>query len=322
VRPLEVLLLASLAFSGIALCVAPDRRPRWLRNLPALPISLALLHLFINHGRWQLFGAYGVAAVMSIVAVAQMRTRDGVPPDRPWRRRIGGVSVLLVTGVASLLAWLVPVFPLPAPTGPLKVGSRWLVLTDGAREEALTPEPGDRRQVVVRVWYPADSVAGDTDSYMEEPVARAIASALSLPAIVFSHLSLVSTHSYRTAWLPSAPARFPLILFSHGYAVGTESQDTVQMQELASHGFVVASIDHPYEAGAILMPGARLLRTRLPFNPLSDTAAVRRTTEAIARLQLATDTAAIAAEVQQLYATSDALQTYAGPRPRASTSTV
>lgn len=309
VRPLEVVFLVALLLAGISLWFAPERRPRWLRIHPALPITLALVHVFIDHGRWQLYLAYGVAGVLSIIAVIGMRSRDEAAIDRPWARRLGGTAIVLVAGATILLAAAVPVFSLPEPTGKLKVGSRWIVLTDSSREEALTPEPGDHRRVVVRVWYPADSVQGEPDSYIEEPVARAIATGLKLPGIVLSHLTLVPTHSYRRAWLPPTPARFPLILFSHGYAIGTESQNTVQMEELASQGFVVASIDHPYEAGAILMPGDSLLRPRLPFDALGDTAAVRRMNASVARLKVARDTTEVAALVRELYAASTPLET-------------
>ncbi len=308
-RPLEVVFLVALLLAGISLWFAPERRPRWLRIHPVLPITLALVHVFIDHGRWQLYLAYVVAGVLAIVAVVGMRSRDEAPVDRPWARRLGGSAIALVAGATILLASAVPVFSLPEPTGKLKVGSRWIVLTDSSREEALTPEPGDHRRVVVRVWYPADSVLGEADSYIEEPVARAIATGLKLPGIVLSHLTLVPTHAYRRAWLPATPARFPLILFSHGYAIGTESQNTVQMEELASQGFVVASIDHPYEAGAILMPGDSLLTPRLPFDVIGDTAAVRRMNASVARLKVARDTTEVAALVRELYAASSALET-------------
>lgn len=308
-RPLEIVFLLSLLAAGAALWFAPERRPRWLRVHPALPITLALVHVLIEHGRWQLFVAYGVAGLLAIFAVVGMRTRETAAVDHPWPRRLGGTAVVLVAGATMLFAWAVPIFAIPEPTGSYKVGSRWLILTDSSREEALTPEPGDHRRVIVRVWFPADSVQGEPDTYMEEPVARAIAEGLSLPGIAFSHFPLVPTHAYRRAWLPAAPERFPLILFSHGYGIGTESQNTVQMEELASHGFVVASIDHPYEAGGILLPGDSLLRARLPFDPLGDTAAVRRMTASVARLKALRDTTEIAGEVRELYAASSALET-------------
>lgn len=49
-------------------------------------------------------------------------------------------------------------------------------------------------------------------------------------------------------WYPEASdSTFPLVVFSHG-ATGVRSSNESLFQELASHGYVVASIDHPYHA--------------------------------------------------------------------------
>jgi hypothetical protein len=70
VRLLEIVFLASLLLSGVALFIAPDRRTGLFRYRPAVPITLALVHAFIDEGRWQLFVAYGLAALVSIAASA------------------------------------------------------------------------------------------------------------------------------------------------------------------------------------------------------------------------------------------------------------
>jgi dienelactone hydrolase len=51
-----------------------------------------------------------------------------------------------------------------------------------------------------------------------------------------------------TFWYPEpATGRFPLIVFSHG-AFGTRNSNLSLYAELASHGYVVAAVDHPYHA--------------------------------------------------------------------------
>jgi len=48
-------------------------------------------------------------------------------------------------------------------------------------------------------------------------------------------------------WFPkNAVGKFPLIVFSHG-SFGTKSSNTSLYNELASHGYVVCSIDHTYQ---------------------------------------------------------------------------
>jgi dienelactone hydrolase len=49
-------------------------------------------------------------------------------------------------------------------------------------------------------------------------------------------------------WYPKdAGGRFPLVVFSHG-AFGMKTSDTSTFMELASNGYVVCSIDHPYHS--------------------------------------------------------------------------
>lgn len=49
-------------------------------------------------------------------------------------------------------------------------------------------------------------------------------------------------------WYPEdADGKYPLIVFSHG-AFGVRTSNTSTMMELASNGYVVCSIDHPYHA--------------------------------------------------------------------------
>ena len=47
-------------------------------------------------------------------------------------------------------------------------------------------------------------------------------------------------------------ARFPVILFQHGYT-GLPSSHTALMEDLASHGWAVLNSIHPYEATAAML---------------------------------------------------------------------
>ena len=63
-----------------------------------------------------------------------------------------------------------------------------------------------------------------------------------------------------TFWYPEgARGRFPLVVFSHG-AFGTRNSNVSLYTELASHGYVVAALDHPYHA-----PWTRDVEGRLIF---------------------------------------------------------
>lgn len=83
--------------------------------------------------------------------------------------------------------------------------------------------------------------------------------ALGLPSFLFEHLALVRTHAYVDAPPAVAESPFPILVFSHGYNQGFPGQNTAQMQELASHGYAVFSIAHPYESIVVLFPDGRIV---------------------------------------------------------------
>jgi hypothetical protein len=69
--------------------------------------------------------------------------------------------------------------------------------------------------------------------------------------------------AYGNAPVATMQAVFPVLIFSHGYAPGFSRQNTVQLEALASHGYVVFSISHTHEALVSLFPDGRVI----PFSP-------------------------------------------------------
>lgn len=174
----------------------------------------------------------------------------------------GALSGLLWWVPAIALPALLPVFELPEPTGSFAVGATSFHFVDVSREEAITSDPADKRELLVRVWYPADPPAGArTRPYWEEAhtFGSALAGSIGMPAFLFDHLALVDTHSYGDAPLAADEPSYPVLVFSHGYYPGFASQNTVQMEELASHGYVVFSIAHSYETLVTVYPNGDIV---------------------------------------------------------------
>ena len=225
-----------------------------------LEIVLLLIHTFVEGARWQMLPVYGISIIFIIKSIFQLRkfllNKKGaleVSEVAAPRRRMG-VGVILLTivlvGTTSFLNNLLPVFVLLEPTGEYSVGTTTFDLTDSSRDETFTPRLSEYRRIFVRAWYPADQVTGlSTVPYVENPVEFGIGvqNSWGFPSIIVSHFSLVKTHSYRDVPLSTAESEYPILFFSHGYG-GIEFQNTVLMQELASHGYVCFSINHPYES--------------------------------------------------------------------------
>src|SRR4051812_29448626 len=150
-----------------------------------------------------------------------------------------------------------PPFHLPAPTGAFAVGTTSWTLTDADRAEPFAP--GERRQVKVVALYPAESPRGARASYLREGVeeARAFAGLIRAASGSYDAIAEVETHSFVDA-SPIAGARLPLLVFSHGYG-GVGSAHASLLEDLASHGYAVLSIVHPYESAATRLDGGRVV---------------------------------------------------------------
>jgi hypothetical protein len=253
-RPVEALLIFSLGVSVISLFVEASRRNRWLHLLPAFSLAIAGIHLILEGYRWQMVPVYLLACLLFLFTVRNIRY--GIRPWLSWQstdRRVlrilgASISTLLLLDIL-FLQWFVPLFKLPQPTGPYQVGTRYFYNVDTSREEQFTEQPGDYRAVSAEVWYPASPGKMDrVKCYMEgaEEVSPAFGAFLGLPSFVFSHLCNVKTHAYLDADILVGSDPYPVLVFSHAFA-GNILQNTLLMEEMASHGYIIFSVGHAYE---------------------------------------------------------------------------
>ena len=57
----------------------------------------------------------------------------------------------------------------------------------------------------------------------------------------------VKSNSFSNAKADNQNGPYPLVIFSHGLG-GNRTQNTIIIEELASHGYVVIAIEHAYDA--------------------------------------------------------------------------
>jgi pimeloyl-ACP methyl ester carboxylesterase len=165
------------------------------------------------------------------------------------RLRVLAAGLFLLVGTVGSIARQAAPFVLPAPTGTFSIGATSWTLVDESREETFAP--GTRRQVRVNAWYPAARGAGGTATpYLIEGPAdvRTLGTLVRSPGS-YEVVAGVTTHSRIDAPLLEGAERLPLLVFSHGY-IGNPSSYTALLEDLASHGYVVLSVVHPYESTA------------------------------------------------------------------------
>ncbi|MBD2871347.1 alpha/beta hydrolase family protein [Paenibacillus arenilitoris] len=157
-------------------------------------------------------------------------------------------SILLVLLAASLF-YLLPKKLFREPSGPYSVGTTIRYAVDAARDEILSPQPGDKRELLLQIWYPAadnDLPRASYGTHMPETIA-AMSDDLGVPSFLLRHLEDVRSYSALNAPMSGEESAYPVILFSHGFGL-YGFQNTFQMEELASQGYIVAAIQHPYHS--------------------------------------------------------------------------
>lgn len=249
-RVFEILILVTLLVRLIGYSFPSIRRSRWIDVIPSLTVLLTVMHLTLEKYRWQMVPAYVLTLLLFLLSLRQLR-RGGQPQDRRVPNRvsilIGFLLRSLIFTVIAAFPIILPVFRLPDPTGQYQIGTTKLYLVDSTRSEVNTPNPHDHREFVVRVWYPAQVKPGDKAAPLMEH-----------PPFQFSHLSRVKSHAYQDAPVSSAQSIYPVLIFSHGH-VGFIEQNLTLMEELASHGYIVCSIAHTYQAIVTVFPDGRVV---------------------------------------------------------------
>lgn len=228
--------------------ILPFRKRAWNLSLLATMAGLSMAHLILEGYRWQMVPIYAFSGVLLMWGLWRC-SAGHVEQSQPacWRRMVvalgkGTLALLLIA--SSLLPTYLPVFELPEPSGPFGIGTSYLYLIDQDRIDEFSSEPGRHRELSIRMWYPIEAGSpAPRVPYMRKEAAVAMARAQDLPRFFLTHFSLVETHSVSDGEPSRYKAPFPVVLYSPS---GQISQNTALFEELASHGYVVFAVSHPY----------------------------------------------------------------------------
>lgn len=176
-------------------------------------------------------------------------------PRRPRSRSLGAAALLI--GLALALSAILSTalhLRLPTPTGPHAVGKSVATLTDPARAESNTPTSGDDRQIRLVTWYPAVAGSGRPGEYFTEleRIRDGLVASGSIGSLEAAGLGAIADPARLDATPVASNAGYPVILLSPGNATNVESYGALAT-ELASLGYVVIGLDHPFQSAAVLV---------------------------------------------------------------------
>ena len=187
---------------------------------------------------------------------------------------------ILISGCSFVASRAIPLNDIKSPTGNYAVGTQTFHWVDQDREEWFTENDGDKRELIVQVWYPSNredihknnytlfgmTFSGNSKSitpinkktpWIDHSSRRteSIIENFKVPKFIAKAVDRIDTDALKDA-TPLSEGDFPVIIFSHGFE-GFRSQNTIQIQELVSNGYIVFSLDHTYDAVLTIFPDGR-----------------------------------------------------------------
>ena len=144
---------------------------------------------------------------------------------------------------------------LPLPSGPFGIGRVAFDWVDLTRQADMAEDRGAHSELVVYLWYPTEATKNEARGILF-PGAKQIDSAPNVSATLKGRMfggnwplvvsGSITSHARENAPIAKHPKTFPVIIFSPG-TYGTSFQYSSAIEDLVSHGYVVASIEHTSE---------------------------------------------------------------------------
>ena len=216
---LEILMILPIIPVLIWPLLPVKKVPRFLDFMPLAAVVFLMLHLVIDTQtiRVRFIPLYIFIIILFLVTLVRIFKHN---PNQPRHRVLAGIgrtAAILALGICVLFPTVVlPFNSLPQSTGKYNIGTITCDLTDNKREETFTQATGDFRKLAVQFWYPADT-------------------------------DIKTEYGTTAAKVSNQEKNYPVVIFSHG-AFGVRSSNASACRELASHGYIVASIDHTYHS--------------------------------------------------------------------------
>lgn len=158
-------------------------------------------------------------------------------------------GLILISFTSYLYYWLTPPLKFPITTGSYYVGVKNFFFKDFKRKE-IHDQDFQYRELFIQFWYPSENVLGLNKSpYMPQVINFAQktlgAKKNFIPVSIFDEFKYFTTNSVENA--PIKEDKFPVLIFSHGLG-SVCSLNTANIEELASHGYIVVGVNHTFSS--------------------------------------------------------------------------
>lgn len=156
----------------------------------------------------------------------------------------------------------------PEPTGSHKVGVQEFDVLS-YHQDALSPVPGELRNLHIKVFYPSDTSSTNYKNYFDSWGNQVAYLTQLRPENMPIHpqqheLSTMSSWSIDRARIADNNGElWPVLFYSHGMGL-FEVDNTELLEQLASSGFFVISINHTYVSGITTFENGETSRVYFP----------------------------------------------------------
>ncbi|KAF1970195.1 hypothetical protein BU23DRAFT_370470, partial [Bimuria novae-zelandiae CBS 107.79] len=160
---------------------------------------------------------------------------------------------------------------LPPPTGPYNVGLKPYVLDHATPNDPVAPTNASR-SILVNVYYPTHNRAV-SQRYLWEGLTAIYDAYYRLPVGSFNNITAKLNYNAKPlSAKESGRLRLPTLLFGPAMAGPPSQLYTGLISELASRGFPVVTVDHPWEAPYLEYPdGTAFTGHEVTWSPCAPT---------------------------------------------------
>jgi hypothetical protein len=159
----------------------------------------------------------------------------------------------LIIWILGLLPHICASLGIPLPAGRYNIGTAQHVINHTTKYDPTAPN-GKGESFLVTLYYPTLSRPKAGRPYVPKELATLYETAYFYPTDSLANTTTILQDKAPTLGKHVPASRYPILVFGPGGAGPPSSCYTALLSDLASHGYTVAALDHPYEQPFLQYP--------------------------------------------------------------------